>query len=61
MRFGWATIATVCVLAATLGAASHWVVSSAHSHEHSGLDQFVHDRIALTPAERDRLAPIESE
>ncbi len=61
MRFGWATLATVCVLAAMLGALSHSVVSSAHSHEHSSLDQFVHDRIALTPAERDRLVPIESE
>lgn len=61
MRFGWLTLLCACVVAAALGALSHRIVGHAHTHEHSSLDQFVHERIDLTPGELERLAPIESE
>lgn len=60
MRFGWLTVVVVSILAAALGALGHYLASASHNHSHTSLDDFVHQRIALTPEEQERILPVET-
>lgn len=60
MRFGWLSVLSMAVLAAALGALGYYLASTSHTHSHTSLDDFVHQRIALTPEEQERLLPLET-